>query len=83
VYTNDTDTITRTSPTPLSIDKRDYIPRKEFIKDHVEISKPIILTQAAKSWKTMGKFTPQYFKEKYGDRKKTIKRGRIYFCIID
>jgi histone arginine demethylase JMJD6 len=84
MYTSDTDTITGAAPAPLSIDKRDYIPRKEFIKDYVEISKPIILTQAAKSWKAMGKFTPQYFKEKYGDRKKTIKGIEYTFAeLID
>jgi histone arginine demethylase JMJD6 len=80
----DTETITRATPTPLSIDKRDSISRKEFIKDYVEASKPVVLTQAAKSWKAMGKYTPQYFKEKYGDRKKTIKGVEYTFAdLID
>jgi histone arginine demethylase JMJD6 len=78
------DTMVKSEPSPLSIDKRDSISRKEFIKDYVEVSKPVILTQAAKSWKAMGKFTPQYFKEKYGDRKKTIKGVEYTFAeLID
>ncbi len=84
MYTSDSHSTTGAVLAPLSIDKRDSISRKEFIKDYVEISKPIILTQAAKSWKAMGKFTPQYFKEKYGDRKKTIKGVEYTFAeLID
>ena len=70
---NGTETISRTAMPTLSIDKRDFISRKEFIKDYVEVSKPVILTKAAMKWKAMGKITPQYIKEKYGNRRKTIK----------
>ncbi len=84
MFSRDTNTITKTAPSLLSIDKRTSISRKEFIKDYVEVSKPVILTQAARSWHAMGKFTPQYFKEKYGDRKKTIKGVEYTFAeLID
>jgi histone arginine demethylase JMJD6 len=71
------ETITRSAPRTQTIDKRDSISRKEFIKEYVEVSKPVILTRAAMNWKAMGKITPQYIKEKYGTRKKTI-RGIEY-----
>jgi histone arginine demethylase JMJD6 len=57
----------------LTIDKRDSISREEFIREYVEPSKPVILTNAASKWKAMGKITPGYIKEKYGHLKKTIK----------
>ena len=84
MYTSDSDTIAKAAPPPLSIDKRDSISRKEFIKDYVKVAKPVILTQTARSWHAMGKFTPLYFKEKYGDRKKTIKGVEYTFTeLID
>ena len=84
MFNSDITTIAKAAPTPLSIDKRDSITRKEFIKDYVEVARPVILTQAARSWAAMGKFTPQYFKEKYGERKKTIKGVEYTFAeLID
>jgi histone arginine demethylase JMJD6 len=67
-----------------SVDKRDSISREEFIHDYVKAAKPVVLTNAARNWKAMGKYTPQYFKEKYGNRKKTIKGVEYTFAeLID
>jgi histone arginine demethylase JMJD6 len=55
-----------------SIDKRTNLSHEEFIKEYVNKSLPVILTDAAKDWKAMGKLTPAFFKENYPHITKTI-----------
>ena len=55
-----------------SIDKRTNLSHEEFIKEYVNKSLPVILTDAAKDWKAMGKLTPAFFKETYPHITKTI-----------
>lgn len=56
-----------------SIDKRTNLSHEEFINRYVSKSLPVVLTDAAKDWKAMGKFTPEFFKKNYPDITKTIK----------
>jgi hypothetical protein len=56
-----------------SIDKRSNLSRKEFIEEYVKQAKPVVLTDATAKWAAMGKFTPQFFKEKYGHLTKEVK----------
>ena len=60
-----------------SIDKRSNISKKELYHDYVVKGLPVVLTDAAKGWKAMGKLTPAFFKENYGHIKKEID-GRTY-----
>jgi histone arginine demethylase JMJD6 len=56
-----------------SIDRRSNLSRKELIKEYIEPSIPVILTDAAEKWKAVGKFTPEFFKTKYGHMTKEVK----------
>lgn len=56
-----------------SIDRRSNLSRKELIKEYIEPSIPVILTDAAEKWKAIGKFTPEFFKKKYGHMTKEVK----------
>jgi len=58
---------------PVAIDKRSKLSKKEFINEYVKPGIPVVVTDAAKDWKAMGKFTPQFFKETYGDKIKKVK----------
>ncbi len=49
-----------------SIDKRSNISKKELYHDYVLKGLPVVLTDATKDWKAMGKLVPSFFKEKYG-----------------
>lgn len=60
------------SHTVFTIDKRSNLSQADLIKDYVEPSVPVVLTDAARNWKAMGKLTPQYFKENYGQVAKEI-----------
>ncbi|MFD2570935.1 cupin-like domain-containing protein [Spirosoma soli] len=59
------------------IDKRSNITRRELIKEYIEPAIPVVLTDATKEWKAMGKFTPQFFKENYKHLSKEVK-GKTY-----
>lgn len=58
--------------TVFTIDKRSNLSQTELIKEYIEPSVPVVLVDAAHNWKAMGKLTPQYFKEKYGNVTKKI-----------
>ncbi|HVW96361.1 MAG TPA: cupin-like domain-containing protein [Mucilaginibacter sp.] len=57
----------------LTIDRRSNLSHDEFINEYVSKSRPVILTDAAKGWKAMGKLTPDFFKKNYPHITKTIK----------
>jgi histone arginine demethylase JMJD6 len=51
------------------IDKREKLSRKEFLHEYVRKNRPVVITDAAREWEALSKWTPQFFKDKYGDRK--------------
>ena len=72
------------STTVESIDRRENLSRKELIKEYIEPSRPVILTNTANKWPGMGKITPQFIKEHYGHLKKKIKGVEYSFAeLID
>src|ERR1043165_3726621 len=48
------------------IDKRSNLSRKELIKEYVEPSLPVVLTDATSKWNAIGKITPAFMKENNG-----------------
>jgi len=65
--------------TITSVDRRSNLSRKELIKEYIEPSIPVILTDAADKWNAVGKFTPEFFKTNYGHLVKEVK-GVKYNC---
>ena len=65
--------IKNNSVTISSIDKRANLSKKEFINEYVKPGIPVVVTDAAKDWKAMGKFTPDFFKSNYGQLIKKVK----------
>ncbi len=53
-------------PVITSIDRHKNLSSKEFLHEYVIPGKPVILTDAAKDWPAMKKWTPEFFKKKYG-----------------
>ena len=67
-----------------TIDRRSNLSRRELIKEYIEPSRPVILTDAAHQWPGMGKVTPEFIKEKYGHLTKKIKGVEYSFAdLID
>ena len=52
-----------------SIDKREKLSRKEFLHEYVLKNRPVVITDASRDWPARGKWTPQFFRAQYGDRK--------------
>src|SRR6202051_4250666 len=51
------------------IDKRENLSRKEFLHEYVLKNRPVVLKDACKAWKAIGRWTPEFFKANYGSRK--------------
>ena len=54
------------------VDRRTNLSKEEFLNEYVKKSRPVVLTDAAKDWKAMKKFTPLWFKEHYPHINKNI-----------
>jgi histone arginine demethylase JMJD6 len=72
------------APTPAvpqrtltAIDKRTNISQRELMAEYIEPGLPVVLTDATDYWPALGKFTPAFFKERYGHLTKEIK-GQTY-----
>jgi histone arginine demethylase JMJD6 len=63
--------------TLTTIDKRSNISQRELLAEYIEPGLPVVLTDAARHWPAMGKFTPNFFKQQYGQLTKEIK-GQTY-----
>lgn len=49
------------------IDRRTELTRAQFGREYLSPPRPVILTDATSRWGALGRWTPQFFKEKYGD----------------
>jgi histone arginine demethylase JMJD6 len=48
------------------VERRSGLSYKEFIRDHVRGKRPVIITDAATNWPALSKWTPDFFKERFG-----------------
>lgn len=60
-----------------SIDRHKNLSQKELLNEYVIPCKPVILTEAALQWEAMKKWTPDFFKTKYGHIEREV-RGTKY-----
>lgn len=60
----------------LRVDRRANIGQKELLNEYVLKNKPVIITDVAKKWPAVGKWTPDFFKANYGSITKEVK-GRV------
>ncbi|MCB9168850.1 MAG: cupin-like domain-containing protein [Flavobacteriales bacterium] len=59
------------------VERRADLSPRELLEDYVRKSRPVVLTDAVKGWRALEKWTPEFFKERYGKLTKEIK-GRTY-----
>jgi histone arginine demethylase JMJD6 len=48
------------------IERRTGLTYREFIQDHVRGNRPVVITDAATSWPALAKWTPAFFRERFG-----------------
>src|SRR2546425_6620681 len=58
-----------TNRTEGQIDKRENLSRKELLHEYVLKNRSVVLKDAARGWKALSKWTPDFFKKNYGSRK--------------
>ena len=67
-----------TLPRPLTaVDKRTNLSQRELMAEYIEPGIPVVLTDATDHWPALGKFTPAFFKKRYGHLTKEI-AGQTY-----
>ena len=49
------------------IDCRTGLSHDAFVREYLDPLRPVILTDSIAHWPALGKWTPQFFKEHYGD----------------
>lgn len=52
----------------ISVEKKYGMTYEEFAKDHLFANIPVVIADACKDWTAKDKFTPDFFKSKYGSR---------------
>jgi len=60
-----------------NVDRRSGLTMESFYDEYVKPNKPVIITDAADNWSALSKFTPEFFKTNFPDKKSTIK-GKDY-----
>jgi hypothetical protein len=50
-----------------SVERRETVTREQFLRDYYSVNRPVVLTQAMRGEKALA-WTPQLFKERFGDR---------------
>jgi histone arginine demethylase JMJD6 len=57
-----------TAPRPeaAAIERRHQLPYADFERDYLRPNKPVILTGALDCWPALGKWSPEYFQQRYG-----------------
>jgi histone arginine demethylase JMJD6 len=63
----------------LSVERVSGMDYDTFVREHLIPRRPVILTDATREWKALSRWTPQFFKEKYGAKEVTISlSGKTY-----
>lgn len=59
------------------VDRRERLSLRELVEEYAIPERPVIVRDAAAEWPAMGKFTFDFFRERYGHLLKTV-RGKTY-----
>lgn len=56
----------------LAIERRANLTYSEFANEYLFANKPVVVTDALRSWKALTRWTPEFFKREFGDMTFTI-----------
>jgi len=66
----------RGAPEPASVERRATPPADEFFRDYWAVHRPVVLTDAAARWPALRRWTPGFFRRRFGDETIEITAGR-------
>ena len=58
------------------IERRHKLSRDEFLEDYYCANRPVIITGMMDDWPALGKWSLDYFAQKFGDREVEVQFGR-------
>lgn len=56
----------------MEIERRANLSYGEFAKNYLYANRPVVITDAMRQWKAVGRWTPDFFKQEFGSMKFTI-----------
>jgi hypothetical protein len=62
------------SAAAVGIERRANLSTEEFMREYVYPNRPVIVTDALRQWKAVGRWTPEFFKREFGDQKLSIEK---------
>lgn len=68
--------LNRMHPDSGTIERRDKLPRGEFLRNYYSSNRPVIITSMMEDWPAMRKWSLDYFSERFGDRQVEVQLGR-------
>ena len=66
----------RLHPGSGEIERKDRLPRADFLADHYSANRPVIITGMMDDWPALRKWNLDYFAERFGDREIEAQFGR-------
>jgi Cupin-like domain len=55
------------TPPKDAIDRVSGLTHRQFVRRYLTPQRPVVLTDATAHWKALGRWTPEFFRERYGD----------------
>jgi len=67
-----------TEPRRCEVPRRANLTNAEFLTEYVFANQPVIITDALKDWKALKRWTPEFFRDQFGDMEFTLNdEGKI------
>lgn len=66
----------RAAPQPGEVERRTTPDAKEFFRDYWAAHRPVVLTDATRSWPALRRWTPAFFRDRFGRHTIEITTGR-------
>jgi hypothetical protein len=68
--------VARIGSHPKDVERRDHLSREEFYDRYYAANTPVVVTDALLGWPALSRWSPSYFKERFGDVEVEITTGR-------
>ena len=66
----------RLHPEAGAVERRDKLPRDEFLREYYSLNRPVIITGMMDDWPALRTWNLEYFAERFGDREVEVQMGR-------
>jgi len=64
------------SVSPPVVERRDRLSREEFLRSYYSVNRPVIMLDQMQDWKALSSWSPEYFKERYGNEQVEVMADR-------